>query len=116
MTQLYFLENCKWTEDGKLRTARQYSIHSVGDDAIAEKAIATGAALPEASPRAMALRQTQGNLYGTPHSAGLCISLDSLQPDEKIAELRANVDSRVVIRIKDMEHLYNLAADASNFG
>jgi hypothetical protein len=75
---IYVRMAIRWTEDGEVKTARQYS-EARPPTAAAERAVAIGAADPIDSLRAKQMIATVGFVYG-PADPGSCIDLDGPAP------------------------------------
>ena len=88
--RLYFLENVKWREGDRVHTAAKFSVHNM-PSALAQKAIATGAAVPENDPHAASLIPAFGASYCVGAHPSDCIDLDRLSYDTDLRRISARV-------------------------
>jgi hypothetical protein len=96
MRSVYFVEHTKWRHEGRPCSARQFSQHDV-EDAVADRALQTGVAVPADSVIALTFRSSRGNGYGlAAPDRDNAIDLDDL--NDTVAALRAKFDPRVLPR------------------
>jgi len=88
--RLYFIEHTKWTANGRVYTARQYSTHDL-PPALGEKAVKCGLAVDPASDTANKLRQVFGDGSAIPADPARCIDLDRLDPGIDLRRTGAKV-------------------------
>jgi hypothetical protein len=79
MQAVYFVENVRWTHQGRPASARQFTQHDLPDP-IAERALRTGVAVPADSTLATTFRFTRGNGFGlAAPDLARAIDLDALR-------------------------------------